>query len=473
MYRLSLTNAERNAFDAALKSAQRKLRFTATLYRKDGTPLGKRLDIIDGEVIVDCSDPLNQPTRTAHITVSDPYERLSVDAVHPEDGGVWFSKRLGIEWGIWVESLQRYIDVPVFFGPFFRINRTGINVEIDASSEDAEHLDPHLFRRSISVRKHTKIDRAVRAILIERGVKDKEMNFMTTHRRLNRDRTWRIGQVPWKMAQRLVDLLDDAQLFVEGDGKYRLRRIPDDPVWRFLDGENGVTVDASESFSRESLWNLVVVRGEKTIKVQKETETETTAAAASGADRIVVKNNKNISGDSTIIIGTGANAQTRKVSSVNGNTILFTQNPLDKAVAKGTKVITKFKEDKRKRIIGKAQLADSHPLSAASLSPSGLRPAMKVKDRRGIKSRKKAEEKAESIIRQKKFGIEQEVSFSALTIPHLQELDPIRLDFRGVEKSFRMRKWTIPLTLDGTMEVNYSGSRAPKFKRSRQVKGSR
>lgn len=456
-----LSASQQASFEDALVAGDQQLEFKAQLFNKNGAPLSTELLLHDGEVLVDASNPRDTVSRTAHVTFLDPDRRLPVDGMDAGSGASWFSKQLGLWWCIWVSEIDDWVRVPVFRGWIFDVARRGIQVDVDAQGKEAGHLPPAVFPHSFSIRKGTKISDAIKDILRRRGEDDFAVEH--TYRGLNRDRTWGVGQSPWRTIQNLASSVDK-QAYFRGNGQFVLRDHPTQPVWVFTEGEDALLLDdAEERVSRGGVVNQVIVRGEgKPIMRDVERATTMTAKSLVGATSIVVANAADFAAGRRIEIGgKDGDPEIRKIDAAyaSGTTIPLS-SPLARAHPTGAPVRVRYRTDKPKTIIGRAKL-EQHPLSAENLS-DGKRPLIHIEDRPRIHHKANADAKAEAVLDRKKRGLEDEISIRCVTVPHLEEGDRIAVDVNGRRRTFRIKRFSIPLNLDGEQEINWLGALAPE-----------
>jgi hypothetical protein len=97
----------------------------------------------------------------------------------------------------------------------------------------------------------------------------------------------------------------------------------------------------------------------------------------------------------------------------------------------------------------------NHPLSPWSMGRNNTpRYLPEVIENESIKSKKKARALAKARLRN--ALLEQvEVTFESLPIPYLEEGDKVRVSSDQFSGSFRVKKFSIPLTADGTMSIGY------------------
>lgn len=255
-----LTRSQKRAYKRALQRSTRTTRIKVRLLRKDGKGLPTPLHLSDGEIVVEWQR--DQAVQTCHLSVFDPEGRFRTSHVTRADGQSWLSKQVQVIVGIWVYDLDgdtgAWVETTEFTGPIITVSREGDMVEIDAASEDIDHLPPAHFKRAFTVKRHTKVHKAIRAILRERGVT--RFRLQATTKRLKKSRTFARSEKTWPMKaiHSLADMVDD-QFFFDGAGVAVTRNKPKSPAWRFSDED--LLDYPSDSLSRADLINQVVVKG--------------------------------------------------------------------------------------------------------------------------------------------------------------------------------------------------------------------
>ncbi len=460
----SMNREDYQAFMRALKAPLRTIRLKAHLFDRNEKPLGLPISLAEdgGEVNVDATNVLEEPTYTAHINLADPDNRLPVDGPHVIDGRVWWAKFIGVWWGIWVQELSRWEDIPVFRGGILTVERDGPLVLIDAQSKDGQHLGSYSFRHTFTVREHTRVWRAIQEIFRDRGETHFDLN--RTAPRIHKDRNWPIGASPWRAGQYLANELNEYQLYYRPNGVLRLRKIPEKPCWAFTEGQDAIVTDASNSYSIADLVQVLILKSKKITHPKVYTQTSLAAKASPGDNSISVNSNKHFSSGRQVVIGRGDKRESRSVASISGTTINL-KGPLQKRHEKGAFVNLHARVKTEVRLEDGAQLPAWHPLSDAALS-SNNRPRIRIEELDRVKNEKELAKKAAKRLDHIKAGINQEVAFSCPIVPHLEPLDLVKLSADGVSKLVRMKRWTYQLRVDGMMEVNHKSKRVPDVERS-------
>jgi hypothetical protein len=322
-----------------------------------------------GQVNIDADADV---TRSATLTFLDETRALQFDSDSPADGAIYFDNMVRIWHQIRVPELDgRRVGCAVFTGPIVKFDRTGSEVSIEAQGKESLAL---FGVPSLTLRKgHNAID-AIRTILSER-CGETSFAFPSTRRRLPRDvvTSWDDEVRPWLVCQRIAASLG-LQLFYDGAGVCRLRDMPDDPVFRFHDGDgSNITSAVQVSHDSSDIRNRVTVVGAKP------------------------------------------------------------------------------------KFTWTANLPDTHPFSATRLARNGVRAAgfriEQISDDR-IASVSAARTRANTRIRvfeRMVFG----TTLNTVPVPHLDELDMIRVDTEAHVGNDRLRQWSFPLT-GGDMSVGYN-----------------
>ncbi len=94
------------------------------------------------------------------------------------------------------------------------------------------------------------------------------------------------------------------------------------------------------------------------------------------------------------------------------------------------------------------------------------------KDVRAFHKKVEAQARAKRRNAAKNTGVAREFSFSCVPVYHLEEGDIVAVEVNGSMIKHRLRQWTIPLSVDGTMEVGWGSEDVPK-RRPRKKKAGR
>ena len=203
--------------------------------------------IMGGQVVVDADE---MTTRSCQLTLLDPEHRSGID---PSTAGAptYLNRMIYVTYGVWVDSLERWVRVPVFRGPISKVDRDGDTLDIEALGKE------HLLRREAGWSKVYPAG-ALRTDVI------KDIARKSGERRLSipswRQRTGKstvmvklgVQSHPWSW-MRIAAHSMRAQIWYDGSGRLRLRKRPTRVSWHFKEhhllSTPKVTVDDEEIFN--------------------------------------------------------------------------------------------------------------------------------------------------------------------------------------------------------------------------------
>lgn len=244
-------------FTAQLLTSHR-MRARVRLLNLDGDELADLTPrLVDGQVNIDHTA---ETSRSATLTLDDPDHSLHLDSDAPAEGGIFLDRMVGIAYGVYVETLGRWVEVGIFRGPVTGMSRDGDSIALSCLGK--EHLAKGMAWRPMTLRKGMDTVAAIKAILRERAG-EQDFDFPAKGGRL--DDPVSLGRMtqPWSVAQQLAKSID-RHLYYDGSGTCRLRKIPKDSVWTFTDGDGGTVLTPPQvSYDLSTASNLVWVKGKK------------------------------------------------------------------------------------------------------------------------------------------------------------------------------------------------------------------
>lgn len=261
MHHGHLTEPERKLRDEALRSSHRML-VKVVVSDLDGKVRGSLTPrITSGQVQGDrhhFGDPKG-PTRRCTLTFLDPDNELGIDDENPSAGALYFDRRIEVIYCVLVPTLG-WVEIPVFCGVPWRLQRTGNEVYVDADDLSVlgwgSNWKPKTLHRGM-----LKVD-AIEEILADRvGLTD--VRLPRRKAKLSHPVSLDRHQHPWKLARHIASSMD-LQLFVDGSGAVVGRRLPGSPLATFNSGDGGEIVDPiATSTDRDKFANVVTVIGRK------------------------------------------------------------------------------------------------------------------------------------------------------------------------------------------------------------------
>lgn len=171
---------------------------------------------------------------------------------------------LRVEYGVYVDELTRWVDVPLFTGPITAMSRNGSQVELSCLGK--EHLAKSHAWRPLTIKPGRNVASAIRTILRERAG-ETSFAFPTVKAKVPKPGV-SLGPMsqPWAAAVALAKSID-RELYYDGAGVCRMRRRTNAVVLTF-DGSS-VLNDPSIAYDLSSIINTVRVLGKRGGKGKK------------------------------------------------------------------------------------------------------------------------------------------------------------------------------------------------------------
>lgn len=253
MERLTLTRSQKREYEAALVAPVRHERVRATLLTNQHKGTGISLKVIDWSVT---ETRREVPKQKALVTVAGNIRRRYI-----------YSRLLRITHYLWLPDSEMWAPCHQFTGPVQDVerNHTEGTIEINASSKDAQHIDPYVFVKPLNVRKGTQIHKAIRKGLEARGEAGR-YRFPQKTKKLHKPKSWPAYKQrvePWNVFTRLATQID-RKLYYDGKGNPTLERVRKAPAWKFTNGTDSVVTGWSERESILPVRDTVIVQGGET-----------------------------------------------------------------------------------------------------------------------------------------------------------------------------------------------------------------
>jgi hypothetical protein len=355
--------------------------------------------IVSGSVQVDVTGEI---TRSLDLTILDPRHQLKFDAGSAANGALYADRFVAVEYCVWVAALERWVEVPVFWGPITGFSRQGGEITLEAQGKESLLMEPHYVTFGYELKEGDRIDESIRRVASKMGESRFDLPRIKKDR-LQKDIAVSSQDIPWQVLRGGSDEVDateddatkqglqgmlrgDRVLGYDGRGRLGLRNRKRPPVYTFRE-DRDIVSPVSFSYDMLELRNAVCIKG--------------------GEER-----------------GRG----------------------------------------KKKASSGVIPLQKRHPLSPDALARNGV-PLYKVEwiEKPGAKSDEEAEELAREQLDSMSEQLV-EPSFECLPFPHLEEYDRCRLRSEdGWLMSFQLTSFTIPLTAEEPMTIG--GNREVEIRR--------
>jgi hypothetical protein len=205
--------------------------------------------ILSGQV-----DYSNDAPRKLSLTVAG---RVGFEPDGPGTDLMYAHRFIAVRYKVEVPALQQDVEVPVFWGPVTTLHDEGHQTTIEAMGKEVLLQDPHVMWRTHTFRKGHQIDDVMKTIM--RAMGETKFDFSETTRKLPKPLSVTRHQEPWTVLKRLAHSVN-RQLFYDGRGFARLRRIPENAQWTF---KNPLTIPEF-TYSLGDVRNTIRVLGPET-----------------------------------------------------------------------------------------------------------------------------------------------------------------------------------------------------------------
>lgn len=256
MIPLGLHHDEQKAFEKCLAS-DHEIRITARILTLEHKLVGQLTGhVLSGQVDVDTAQAVH---RTASVTLLDPENELGIDTDTPFTAGAMASRMLQLFYGVYVPSMERWVDVPVFTGPIATTTRDGDVVTMTASGKEALLLDAAC--RNLTWTKGAQKTTILNSLLGSMGETFRSIPPRTD--RITTNFTIASKEAVWPRATSLArSLTGGFQLGYDGRGYAELVDVTSNVAWTFKGGDGGSLL-SEPKFTAETtgLKNVVYVHG--------------------------------------------------------------------------------------------------------------------------------------------------------------------------------------------------------------------
>lgn len=225
--------------------------------------------IISGSVDMDATQDI---TRTCNIVMLDPNHKLHFDGGNPAEGALFADNFLQVEYGVYVDALDDWVDVPVFWGPVNNFERIGNEVTIGAVGKESLGLDPHLVVAQYTIPRGTHVDKAIKNVMNRLGERRYALTMLNG--RLHKHRSVHTGLAPWAViigggvdqnGNPIPGIVSKAahnfRIFYDGRGKLTAKRKGGNIQWVF-NGDNMLS-EPDYTYDVDTFRNHVMVTGGK------------------------------------------------------------------------------------------------------------------------------------------------------------------------------------------------------------------
>lgn len=208
--------------------------------------------LLTGQVTID-NDA--DTTRALTIELLDPAYQLKLDQSAPDDGAVFFTRMVKVNYGVLRPDRSKGFYIPLFCGPIDDVTRTDAVVAITAKGKEAL-LSSNMWT-SKTYKKNTRKTEVIKDLLKQGGETKYEIPNLGD--KLGADWTVKKDTSPWVAAKALAKGMG-YQLFYNGRGVCIMRKVPGSNNFTF--GDKGMLLtEPQPKYSIADAINAVEVVG--------------------------------------------------------------------------------------------------------------------------------------------------------------------------------------------------------------------
>lgn len=212
--------------------------------------------VLSGQVNIDVTADV---TRSATLELLDPEHKLNLDANAPTDGSLYFTKMVKIVYVVSTPNFSKSYAIPIFTGPLTKVDRAGPVVSVEAQGK--EIMASSAIWSAKTFKKGLKKVEIIRRIMEAAGEAPSKMQFPDRDARISTNVSANRKFTFWNLARKIARGMN-LQLFYDGRGVLRLRKIPAKSVYTFLDTKTILSYPQI-SYDSQEMFNAVQVIGGK------------------------------------------------------------------------------------------------------------------------------------------------------------------------------------------------------------------
>lgn len=212
--------------------------------------------LLSGQVTMD--DTSESTTRSLSLTLLDPLNQLKLDGEAPEDGSLYFTRMIKINYGILNPSRSRSFYVPIFCGPLSKVERDGPVLSLTAVGKE-KLMSANMWVTKTYKAGQKKTD-VIKNLLRYVGGETK-YEIPDLPQTLSKNWSLTVESIPWVAAKELAQGMG-YQLFYDGRGVARMRKPSSSNMYTFSD-QGALLTEPQVSFDAEAVINAVMVTGGK------------------------------------------------------------------------------------------------------------------------------------------------------------------------------------------------------------------
>lgn len=256
-----LSAADMAAYERGLLS-DHKMRVLVQVLDLNHRVMGEATGVVlSGSVDIDVEQDV---MRTCTMEISDPGNRLGLDAPGISHAALYADRMLQVHYGVWSHEYPHWVDMPIFTGPIMSLKRSRHSISLTASSKECMLTQPQ--SRTWKFKPGTAKTYIMRTVLADCG--ETRYSIPSWNDRITTPWQCLSNEAPWPKLQKLAYSLasrdhgTDPLLHYDGSGWAVLKPYAKRSAWVFhrhtdILTEPDITSDLSQ------VKNFIVVYGAK------------------------------------------------------------------------------------------------------------------------------------------------------------------------------------------------------------------
>lgn len=256
-----LSAADLAAYERGLLS-DHKMRVLVQVLDLDHHVQGEATGVVlSGSVDIDVEQDV---MRTCTMEISDPGNRLGLDAPGISHAALYADRMLQVHYGVWSHEYPHWVDMPIFAGPIMSLRRSRHSISLTASSKEVMVNQPQ--SRTWRFGPGTPKTSIMRRVLADCG--ETHVSIPSWSDRISSPWVCWSSEAPWPKLQQLAYSLasrdhgTDPLLHYNGAGWVVLKPHSENTAWKFTRDTDMLTEpDITSDLSQVK--NFIVVSGAK------------------------------------------------------------------------------------------------------------------------------------------------------------------------------------------------------------------
>lgn len=228
--------------------------------------------LLSGQVNIDTTADV---TRSATLELLDANHRLKLDAEGPEDGSMYITRMVKVTYVISSIDRSESYTIPIFCGPLTKVDRSGPVVSVEAQGKETLSFATAWHLRTYKKGSHK--TSVIRMVMKDAGEANSKINIKNKKPTLGNAIGTDRKKTFWKVAKKISHSMN-MQLFYDGRGVLKLRRIPGNAIYTFK-APGSLMSYPQVTYDTGDIYNCVEVIGGKPKKAKKKVHFKKVAPA--------------------------------------------------------------------------------------------------------------------------------------------------------------------------------------------------